>query len=100
MRPLRLPYATVVVSAGASAAGPFQLAGLQISPLRRRQVVGVINGLLKPLTEAGVVVAIFTVDYVVGGTTPIFLAALPLVPLWGAAGRRTLRAYRTSAGGE
>lgn len=65
-----------------------------IRAVRRRQVIGMVNGLLKPLMEAGVVVAIFTVDYVVNNTTPIFLVAVLLVPLWGAAGWRTLSAYR------
>lgn len=66
-----------------------------ISAVRRRRVIGMVNGFLKPLVEAGVVISIFTIDYVFDRTTPIFLVAVLLVPLWSAAGWRTLLAYRT-----
>ncbi|REJ87377.1 MAG: hypothetical protein DWQ34_25220 [Planctomycetota bacterium] len=68
-----------------------------IQAVRRRQVIGMVNGLLKPVMEAAVVFGIFAIGFLANRTESLFVVAAVLMPIWFASSVRTLSAYRASA---
>ena len=64
-----------------------------ISTMRRRRVIGFVNGTLKPLIEAGVVLVIFAIGFLADRTSSLFFVAMLLIPVWSASCWRVLTAF-------
>lgn len=65
-----------------------------IGVIRRRRVIGLVNGMLKPLMEAGVVLGVFVIAFLADRTASLFVVAVLLIPVWCVTCWRVLGAYR------